>query len=106
MNGSRIDLVLIFKFDGLEIDDQVGEFFGDLIGFFLVFVVFEVFFLGLKVKVKLLVKVWVVFWFIFFIIKVVIVKFKLGIVNIKKMFFIMIFLRILLKFYSCCIFVG
>lgn len=81
MNGSRIDLVLIFKFDGLEIDDQVGEFFGDLIGFFLVFVVFEVFFLGLKVKVKLLVKVGVVFWSIFFIIKVVIVKFKMYILN-------------------------
>lgn len=62
MNGSRIDLVLTSKLDGLEIDDQVGEFFGDLTGLLLVLVVPEVFLLGLKVKVKLPVKVRVAFW--------------------------------------------
>lgn len=62
MNGSRIDLVLTSKLDGLEIDDQVGEFFGDLTGLLLVLVVPEVFLLGLKVKVKLPVKVGVAFW--------------------------------------------
>lgn len=62
MNGSRIDLVLTSKLDGLEIDDQVREFFGDLTGLLLVLVVPEVFLLGLKVKVKLPVKVGVAFW--------------------------------------------
>lgn len=62
MNESRIDLVLTSKLDGLEIDDQVGEFFGDLTGLLLVLVVPEVFLLGLKVKVKLPVKVGVAFW--------------------------------------------
>lgn len=81
MNGSRIDLVLTSKLDGLEIDDQVGELFGDLTGLLLVLVVPEVFLLGLKVKVKLPVKVGVAFWSTFLTTKVATAKPKIHTLN-------------------------
>lgn len=81
MNGSRIDLVLTSKLDSLEIDDQVGEFFGDLTGLLLVLVVPEVFLLGLKVKVKLPVKVGVAFWSTFLTTKVATAKPKIHTLN-------------------------
>lgn len=81
MNGSRIDLVLTSKLDGLEIDDQVGELFGDLTGLLLVLVVPEVFLLGLKVKVKLPVKVGVAFWSTFLTTKVATAKPKIYTLN-------------------------
>lgn len=81
MNGSRIDLVLTSKLDGLEIDDQVGKFFGDLTGLLLVLVVPEVFLLGLKVKVKLPIKVGVAFWSTLLTTKVATAKPKIHTLN-------------------------
>lgn len=77
----ELDWSLTSELDGLEIDDQVREFFGDLTGLLLVLVVPEVFLLGLKVKVKLPVKVRVAFWSTLLTTKVATAKPKIQTLN-------------------------